>query len=529
MTAFYVFRKRTLLIVLLLTVFCIQSFAFIYSKSATFDEVQNFGIGKYLLINQKWDVMGSIVHPPLVYYLTSIPLLFVNEDKRLWEYGETDKNLFFLGAVDVYRGQGLLSTPENAHDELLILSRMIILFLTLLLGYHIYRFAEDLYGMQGGVIALFFFAFCPNMVAFSGIGTQDMPMAVFSFIACYYFWRFLNMQNISSSLSAGVFLGLAIATKLTAFLLIPFELLVYVIYQVSYTRRMSGQFLIIPGLAVFILAASYGFNLRPFFQMIELLQLEMKAGQATFLHGSLSNYGWWYFYPLVFLIKTPVPVIVLFAAALIFRVKKLKQNWFNTLFLTVPILILFIIFSSSNFAIGIRYLLPIYPFIFVIIGGLSSQGQNIRSLTYIMGAWLVAGTMFVAPHYLAYFNESVGGPANGYKYLIDSNLDWGQDLKLLKRYMDLHRIKRVSLSYFGADSPQRYGIEYDWLPSHHLYNPEPDKPVHIRENQLLAISATNLQGAYLSNTEEFRWLLKREPVAKIGYSIFLYDLDGRKP
>jgi hypothetical protein len=106
---------------------------------------------------------------------------------------------------------------------------------------------------------------------------------------------------------------------------------------------------------------------------------------------------------------------------------------------------------------------------------------------------------------------------------VDSNLDWGQELKNLKKYMDKNGIKKVSLSYFGTDSPQRYGIDYTWLPSHHLYNPHPEQPYDIPRNQPIAISATNLQGVFLDNHDEFKWLRDQKPVAKIGYSIFIYD------
>jgi 4-amino-4-deoxy-L-arabinose transferase-like glycosyltransferase len=521
--------KRLVIIVLLLVMFTIQSLTSITTNSATFDEVQNFGIGKYLLLNQKWDVMGAIVQPPLSYYLTSIPLLLTHDDPHLWEYEEKDRDIFFLGAVDFYRGQGLLSAPANANDRQLILSRLTVLALSLLLAVYLFRFTMDLYGETAGYLALGVFAFCPNMLAFSGISTQDMPMAALSFIACYHYWYFLRCQSLSRSLTAGLFLGLALATKLTAILLIPFELLAYTIYQIKEKKKPTSHPAVILGLGGIVLFASYGFNLTPFFQGIELTRTMMNIGQGVFFHGSLANHGWWYFYPAAYLLKTPLPIVILLGAALFCAAGKFKNSWFDTTFIALPIVALFVVFSSSNFAIGVRYLLPVYPFMYVMIGGLALEGARVRLLTYLMAAWLVAGTFFVAPHYLAYFNELIGGPANGYKYLVDSNLDWGQGLKELKRYMDVHGVKRVSLSYFGADSPQRYGIEYDWLPSYHLYNPEPDKPYKIPQNQLLAISATNLQGVYLQNPEEFKWLRELEPVAKIGYSIFVYDLNSRTP
>jgi len=163
-----------------------------------------------------------------------------------------------------------------------------------------------------------------------------------------------------------------------------------------------------------------------------------------------------------------------------------------------------------------------------LIGSLTLQGNRVRTMIAILAVWHLVATVSIAPHYLAYFNELGGGPGKGYRYLVDSNLDWGQDLKELKKYMDRHKIERVSFSYFGSDSPDRYGIAYDWLPSFVLRNHEPDKEPQINLNQPLAISVTNLHGTPLDNKEQFKWLLQHEPVAKLGYSIFVYDLAGTK-
>jgi 4-amino-4-deoxy-L-arabinose transferase-like glycosyltransferase len=518
-------RKQFLLMVLLLLFFCGQSLLAIVRTSATFDEVQSFGIGKYLLTEQKWDVMGSITHPPVGYYLTSLPLLFWNEDKSFWEYEGADRNdIFFLGAVDVYRGQGFLSSEANAEDRLLILSRLPVLVLALFLGFYLYRFSRELYGERAALLSLALFAFCPNLLAFSAIGTQDMPLAVFWFISCFYFWRFLNTGEIRAVVISAILIGLAIATKFTAFLLIPQLLFCYCLYQYMNKKRFSPAILIIGILPFIVLFACYGFNLRPFIRGYELLQIGMNVGQAAFFKGELSNRGWWNYYLAAFLWKTPLVTLLLFAAAVIAQLKKSAAGSFQLVFLLTPVLMLLIVSSSSNFAVGTRYLLPIYPFIHVFAGQLAESRGRLMTVIFVLVSWLAVSTSLVAPHYLAYFNESVGGPANGYKYLLDSNLDWGQGLKELKKYMDKEGIKKVSLSYFGTDSPARYGIQYDWLPSHHLYNPKPDETYRVDANRYLAISATNLQGVYLQNPDEFKWLRDKKPVAKIGYGIFIYDL-----
>ena len=140
--------------------------------------------------------------------------------------------------------------------------------------------------------------------------------------------------------------------------------------------------------------------------------------------------------------------------------------------------------------------------------------------------WYPVGSLTIWPDYLAYFNELAGGADNGYRYLVDSNLDWGQDLKGLKRFMDDRGIDRIYLSYFGTDSPARYGIQYDWLPSYELENPDPSKTaIDLKRQRYLAISVTNLQGVYMEPNTMYRWLDRYTPVAKIGYSIFVYYLE----
>jgi hypothetical protein len=140
--------------------------------------------------------------------------------------------------------------------------------------------------------------------------------------------------------------------------------------------------------------------------------------------------------------------------------------------------------------------------------------------------WYAGAAAMSWPHYLAYFNEFGGGSSNGYRQMVDSNLDWGQELKDLKAYMDSHGIDRVHLSYFGSDSPERYGIKYDWLPSYELRNPSPaQSTVNIPRNSYVAISVTNLQGVYMEPQTIFRWLDRLTPVARIGHSMFVYHID----
>lgn len=521
--------KRRICLSALLVLFFVQSFTSLVGKSATYDEILYFGIGKYLLLNQKWDVMGSIVHPPLTYYLNSLPLLFVDEDPRLWEYDKnTKRDLIFLGASDVLRGQGILMSPENRDDRILILSRLMTLLVGVLLGFYVYRFARDLYGEWGGMLSLFLFTFCPNMLALSGNAVPDIPLTAFSFIFIYYLRKCLRDSTYRNILLAGTYLGLALLTKFPALLLLPVGGLLCLAVAWTERRPFVKPALIICAVAFLLLFAGYGFQITPFLQGLEYRNAQIGRGHLSFLAGEYSVHGWWYYYPVAFLLKTPLAFIVLLCTALVMLARARGAALRDSLFLIVPAAAVLLVFCVSSYSVALRYILPVYPFLFVLAGSLVVYGKKFKVLIVLMALWYVSASLQIAPHYLAYFNELAGGPDKGYRYLVDGNLDWGQDLKGLKKFMDNNGIKRISLSYFGADAPSRHGIDYDWLPSYHLEDLHPERSAPAPEDQPIAVSATNLQGTYLQPNDQYAWLRDIQPVAKIGYSIFIYDLSGTK-
>lgn len=204
----------------------------------------------------------------------------------------------------------------------------------------------------------------------------------------------------------------------------------------------------------------------------------------------------------------------------------------------LPAVLYFGLALASRMNIGHRHLLPIYPCLFVLLGAVwvwaGRQRIFLKACFAALAVWYVASSVTIFPHYLAYFNELAGGPDNGHKYLVDSNLDWGQDLKGLKQYMEKNKIERVWLSYFGLASPDYYGIGYQYLPSLMMFQPRIGYPELLRARRLqplkgiVAISATNLHGVYLPvlglDRDYFEFYREQKPVAKIGYSIFIYRL-----
>lgn len=278
-----------------------------------------------------------------------------------------------------------------------------------------------------------------------------------------------------------------------------------------------------------------------YFSALKYQIYHSKRGHRSFLLGRHSSQGWWYYYIVAFALKVPVPVlilIVLWLGMVFFQIglSRLKAEEWH---LIIAAAALFFLFSMGKVQIGFRYLLPILSIIYVLLSRLVTLDVLKRkrfSITFgIICFWYLFSSVSVYPHYLAYFNELAGGPDNGYKYLVDSNLDWGQDLKGLKEYMDANDIKSIKLSYFGSADARYYDIKYEYLPSIGLEPDNSGEPWWYEDGYvedcgpvqgLIAVSATNLQGVLFENRECFKWLEDYEPVARIGHSIFIYDIPA---
>ena len=516
-----------------LLVFAIKAFTSMVQESATWDETPNFGIGKYLLQTGKWDVNGSILHPPLSYYLSSIPLLFSPTDKALWKHVPAqEKERFYRAKVDIGRGQTLLSSPENRGDRLLTLSRLMMVFVAILLGWFVYLWAYELYGSSGAISAIILYAFCPNILAHARLVTPDIVITAFSFITFYFFWKLLKNGRVTDAALGGISLGLALLSKFTGALIVPVCIALAAVYLWKYRFLPLRNCLIFGMLGFAVLLLGYRFDLEPYFTGIAFQQQHAHMGHWGFLSGEYSTHGWWNYLIVAFVLKTPIAGMFLLVSAFFIYLWNIRKNGggFEELFLLVPAAVIFGFFSVNSQAIGLRYILPVYPFLFVFAAGAAKTLLSKKSLTTVYGvliAWYIGASLYIHPHYLAYFNELAGGPDNGYRYLVDSNLDWGQDLKGLGRYMREHGIPKVCLSYFGSDTPDRYGIAYDWLPSEVLRNPSPGVQT-VTLHDWVAISATNLQGVYFEKKDVYAMLRTKQPVAKIGYSIFVYNLKNRR-
>jgi hypothetical protein len=184
--------------------------------------------------------------------------------------------------------------------------------------------------------------------------------------------------------------------------------------------------------------------------------------------GRVLKGGHILYFPIAFAIKTPIATMLLLAAGLSAVVT--RRVLINRNFLLAAGLIGFaavygIFAITSHINIGHRHLVPIYPVVFIFAGPSVAWASSRLGRTFIAVAvlWLVCANLWIYPHYLAYFNELIGGPSRGYLYLTDSNIDWGQDLKRLAKYAKSHPDEDIKLAYFGIGNPTKYGFKCEQL------------------------------------------------------------------
>jgi hypothetical protein len=237
------------------------------------------------------------------------------------------------------------------------------------------------------------------------------------------------------------------------------------------------------------------------------------------------------YFPVAFLIKTPLGSLLLVLASLLLFRRGQALTRRAAIFLLAPAAILVAAAMQGRINIGLRHILPVYPFLFVVASRLATlRFRDPLRRAMALGLPVAAtalSSLHAAPHQLAYFNELVGGPGNGYRYLSDSNIDWGQDLKGVKEFMDRERLPMIYLSYFGNTPPAAYGIRYQYVPAFgHLERPPADLLPPEAGREILAISVNSLQAVHFEDKNLFRWLYAKKPIEKIGYSIQVYDLTG---
>ncbi len=599
--------------------------------SAIMDELAHIPAG-YSYI-KFFDYRLNPEHPPLVKALAALPLLFQNlnfpTDKDTWQ---KEVN----GQWDV--GMQFLYESGNNADKIIFYSRLMPMILLLLLIAFTYFWANELVGRWWALLPSGLIAFSPNFLAHGHYVTTDIGATLGVLVASYYFLKSVSNPSRKNIILAGLAFGLAQLLKFSAVLLAPFFVIIILIilfekiikeikspvienkfkkitrYILTDLGRLLLTF-IIGGLLIYAIYVIFTFNypiekqysdtgiilqdfgnrllanpvvemskntvLRPlaqYFLGVLMVMQRSSGGNTNYFLGQVSIFGNWYYFPLVFLMKEPLPTLIIILSALLFGLWNITKNAAKG---TKNVKNKFIEYLTTNFSefcmiifvtgywlysmksplnIGFRHIMPTLPFIYILatqsikkiffvenqkITGDGLAQKLISTIIQIINLgikyiilmglliWLIIGTISTSPYFLSRFNELFGETFNGYQYVVDSNFDWGQDLKRLKELVDNppagEKIDKIAVDYFGGGNTKYYlgNKAQNWNSA--MGNPT--------ENGInwLAVSVNILQSAIQpannnfnrSPQDEYLWLKNPlSPTYKAGTSIFIYKLKN---
>ena len=546
--------ERAAILFLLLAVFAQTALAARHT-SITLDAPLHITSGYACLVTGDYRLVEE--HPPLLKMLQAAPLLLADPplpDPRTvpgWE----DGNL-----IEVARH---VVVPYRPIRPLVHAARVPTMLVGVLLGALVARWATDTSGIIGGILALFLYAFDPNVLAHGAVAATDLGAAAAIFASVYTFWRWLRPPGgprWHRMATAAVVLGLALTVKSTVLLVLPVFALLLLVARPRGTRLgpYLGQATAAGLIAFGVLWAVYRFEVGtvpgfPFplpasSHWLPLLKLRthMREGHAAFLMGETYHHGVWSYFPIAFALKTPPLTLALLGISVIHGIRVILGDRADLigirtrLALTLLPVLYFAVSLTSGINIGYRHLLPVLPFLFVSNVELLARLPHLwrrptlsrmiptAALTGLALLVTAAVTLGLFPWHLAYFNVFAGGPDGGYRYLVDSNLDWGQTWIALARYLDDRGVDDFGLSQYTINDPHAYGLDYTPLP------PWPDAPPVLPRRfspppGVYAISTTQLQGVVIADPAMFNYFHQLEPTARIGHAMLVYDVPPAPP
>lgn len=473
---------------------------------------------------------------------------------------------------------------------LFTLARWACIPFSLLGGWVCYRWARDLYGSASGLLALALWCTCPNVLGHAQLLTTDVGAAALAALACYAFWRWLLRPGWRAAVLAGLALGLAELTKTSLLVLYPLWPLTWATWRLGGRARPGEwgreavQLAAVLALALVVLNAGYEFDgvLRPLGEYrfvsqalagpdagrtgnrfestwaaglpvplpqhyllgVDTQKVDFESNLRSYLRGEWKEGGWWYYYLYALAVKVPLGTwaLLVLAAAMTLRKPAANAGWWEEGILLSPAAVIFVLVSSqTGFTHHLKYVLPAFPFVFVWVSKVAHphafSRPQIRAVVGLLLLWVIVSSLRVYPHSLSYFNELAGGPERGHEHLHGSNLDWGQDLLYLKRWLNGHPEARpINLAYYGVTDPALAGITYTMPPRW----PEPGAtgPAADRGPRpgWYAVSANYLSGHrfpmhdgrggwFRPTGHPFGYFQRFRPVARAGYSILIYHVD----
>lgn len=489
------------------------------TDSQTTDEAVHVIAGYTYLT--KGDFRFNPEHPPLVKIMSALPLLIINPQLP-HNFDETWNNSedFFYDSWRENRslGEEFFYSSGNDADQMIFWSRISTVLLTLLLGLAIFLITLKHFGPIPSLVATGFYALDPLITGHGHLVTTDIAIALGVLLSAYTAWRLFTRPGWKQAIWFGLAFGFALMVKHTAIILIPIILILGAIvlfkkqnneYTKKILKGLAGSVVVI----ILMIWAIFGFQNRPlpttdtvtqdiitaqggidgssvkgnstanklysitkpilnilpsnYLKGMAMILVHTGGGHDSFLLGENSKTGWWYYFPTLLFLKLPLPTLIGLIGLLSLYIWKRPKNSLVTIVLAVAGLFLLIAMSSKT-NLGLRHIMPVIPLIFIGTGWVASINRKAKTLMLLMLVWLSIIFAFSYPNYLGYFNEFAGAKSENYNIATDSNLDWGQDLKRIKSFINEEKLVKpfVEYGWLGQNALKYYlGDNYQLLPN----------------------------------------------------------------
>jgi hypothetical protein len=529
--------KAGLVLALIVTSSTLITIAASTRTSTTFDEIVLMAGGARGWETGEWDIAPE--HPPLMQYIYGLPIHLAQP-------------AYPAGTVAPERGEDFsfrytysrefFFTTGNDPERMAMLGRLPGALLVGLLVLAAWGFARR-FGAAAGVAAAGLVAFLPDVLAHGGVAYNDLPLALGWLLAVWALDNAVRKPTPLAGALAGLGVAFSLGVKFSAVMLGPLAFVLIV--AESLVQGRDAKWWRALGIAVACgLVAGYAglvgiyrgdFALTEFFYGLDYTFGHVSSGHSApgYLMGELSPDGWWYYFPLVFLYKTPAALHILLLAGVAGLAKALGRPTLRSIAgarLRAPVigaLVFGAALVTSNLNIGFRYALPVLPLVAIIatvgVVALWRDGSRVlRGALAVLAIWFAGSTLAFYPHFLAYTSEYGAGADNGHMLLADSSLDWGQGLLDLREWMDEQAVDNVYLSYFGSAVPAGYGIRYVPMPS--MFALPPFGPPPVTPPRYAVIAATNLNGVYMTG-DPFARFRAMQPDTVIARTLLVYRID----
>ena len=541
-------------------------------ESQTCDEAYNLLAGYLELTAGDFSICPA--YPPLTKEVAALPFLVLRP--RVPPMSTDEAGDFRGGHIFLY---------ANPAERLLFAAHVAMTVFPLLLALLVFLAGREMFGPGPAMLALVLVAFEPNLLAHGPLATNDVALAAGLFAAVYAFWRYVVNPNAWRLAAGGVAAALALAAKHSGLIVFPILFLLALVEyftasgappasgttqnphgRLRLALRLALALMAVAGISIAVLWGFYNFryaarpgageplpslarimgagsgrplaaalawaarlHLLPEAFLEGLIFFLASESRPTYLLGTYYLHGVWFYFPTAAAIKSTLGFLLLLALAPFVRLLRAREVRRETLWMLVPAFVFLAASMSSNLNIGLRHILPVYPFLMIwAAAGAWGLAKASRAGRLVVGGLVlahVASSLAAFPNYLSYSNELWGGPQKTYRVLTDSNVDWGQGLPAIQRYLRTHAATPCWLAYFGSVDPAYYGIPCTLLPVHLAVvweRPLEEIPATVEGTVL--VSATEMSGqtwgpGELNPYEQFR--LAR-PLACLAGSILVY-------